>query len=65
MASMDVAAYNHGSLWALHPLTPAAQDWMALHIAEDAQWMGNSLMVEARYVEPILEGMAADGLVVQ
>ncbi len=52
------------TVYLLRPLTPVGFDWIEEHIPEDAQRLGNSIAVEHRYVEPIAEGILADGLVV-
>jgi len=60
----DFRLQSEGSLVLLHPLTPAAVAWVNNHIGEhngyQPQWP--SVLVEPRYLGPILEGLAADGL---
>jgi hypothetical protein len=58
----DVQFTDHGSIWLAQPLTPAAQDWIAEHIPDDALWHGHALVIEARYLGHIVQGMAAAGL---
>ena len=48
----------------VEPLTPAAEEWLAENIGEESTWWGNSLAVEHRYIEDLLEGMAGDGLTI-
>jgi hypothetical protein len=45
------------------PVSDAAKEWLDVHIDEDATWHGNGVAVEHRYIEDILLGMVADGLV--
>lgn len=63
-AKPDVVVIHHGSLVGMKPDSDAARDWIALHIPDDAPWLGGSLMVEARFADAILDGMTDDGLVV-
>jgi hypothetical protein len=35
---------------------------MTDHVQADAQWFGNSLVVEHRYIGALVEGIANDGL---
>lgn len=63
---VDAFIFNHGSLVGIRPETPAAQQFIADNVeAEGYQWLGRTLMVEPRYVGAIIEGMQADGLVVE
>jgi hypothetical protein len=59
---------NHGSLFLLRPLTPAAKEWMRDHLPEDSpetQFWGEAIVIEPRCLEPIIEGILADGLVLR
>ena len=60
----DITVIDHGSVVGLWPHSEAASVWIAEHVADDAPWLGPCLMVERRYVEAILRGMADDGLVI-
>ena len=57
----DFRCENHGSLFLLFPLTESAQSWIEEH-PEDAQWLGNAVVIEHRYIWAILEGIQNDGL---
>jgi hypothetical protein len=61
----DIVIRDHGSIVMLHALTPAAHSWLVDHTQEDAQWFGEALAVEPRYVADIVNGAADDGLVVR
>jgi hypothetical protein len=58
----DFICENHGSIFLLQPLTPAANSWVKEHLPEDTQWFGGALCVEHRFIWAILEGLQADGL---
>ena len=60
----DFRCENHGSLFLLFPLTESAQSWIEERLPSDAQWFGNGVVIEHRYIWPILEGIQNDGLVV-
>lgn len=59
---------NHGSLFLLRPLSSAAKEWMQEHLPvgdpETRFWCG-ALVIEARYLEPIVDGIIGDGLVLR
>jgi hypothetical protein len=61
---IDVTVENHGTIALLRPHTEAADAWFADHIGDDAQWFGNALAVEPRFVGDIIDGLADDGLAV-
>jgi hypothetical protein len=65
---LDFELVNHGSLFLLRPLNSAAKDWMGEHLPIDnpeTQFWCDSLVIEPRYVGPIIDGILADGLVVR
>lgn len=64
-AAADFDVENHGSIFILQPLTPAAREWVSEHIADDAQWWAGGVVVEHRYIADIVEGALSDGLVVR
>jgi hypothetical protein len=48
----------------LWPISNAGVVWASEHLPEDALTWGSAIAIEHRYVEPILQGIAEDGLVV-
>jgi hypothetical protein len=60
----DAEVRNEGTIFLVTPRTEAAEDWIEEHTPPDTTWFGPSLVVEHRYVEDLVEGMRADGLVV-
>jgi hypothetical protein len=60
----DFRLQNEGSVVLLHPLTPNAVAWVNEHIGPhngyQPQWP--SVLIEPRYLEPILQGIADAGL---
>lgn len=61
----DVTITNHGSIFLFDLLTPAAKDWVADNVPDDATYLGWSLVVEHRYASDLAAGMMADGLTVK
>ena len=60
----DFIVENHGSIFLLRPVSPAASEWVSERIPEDAQWFGDAVAVEHRYIGDIVDGIQNDGLVV-
>jgi hypothetical protein len=58
----DFTVQNEGSIFLLRPHTKAAQAWIEEHIPEDAQFFGNAVVVEHRYICDIIDGILNDGL---
>ena len=63
--TVDFLCENHGSVFLLRPLSQPAQSWIEENLPSDAQWFGNGVVVEHRYIWAILEGIQNDGLAVQ
>lgn len=61
---MDIRIENHGTICLLRPLTEAAEEWIDEHV-DTPTWWGPAVVVEPRYVPPIIEGLQADGFVVE
>jgi len=60
----DFSCENHGSTFLLRPLSESAKIWVEENLPDEAQWFGDAVVVEHRYIWPILEGIENDGLVV-
>ena len=58
----DFFVENHGSIFLLRPVTPAAFAWVSEHIPEEAQFFGEAVCVEHRYIAEIVEGIRESGL---
>jgi hypothetical protein len=61
---IDFICDNHGSIFLLRPASPAANSWVSQHLPEDHMTFGDGIVVEHRYMWPILEAIQSDGLVV-
>ena len=66
--SPDFTLENHGSLFLLRPQTDRAREWMSEHLPVDnpeTQFFAGAIVVEPRYIGPIVEGIVGDGLVLR
>lgn len=61
----DVMVQNEGSVMLFHLLTPEAHAFVNDNVPEDAQYFGNSLVVEPRYALDLANGMQSAGLAVR
>jgi hypothetical protein len=62
---IDFEVSGGGTLYLLHPLTPAARAWVDEHLPEDATWWCGAVIVEHHYIGPIIGGAIGDGLLVR
>lgn len=58
----DVFVREEGSIILFEPVTVKGQDWMEWNLDPEAQKLGDSVVVEWRYANDIIDGMQADGL---
>jgi hypothetical protein len=58
----DFEVSNHGSVFIFTPLTPAAREWVAEFLPEDAQRWAGGTVIEHRYIADIVSGAQRDGL---
>ena len=66
MPECDVLVSCHGSICLVKPMTETAQAWVEEHLEGDEtqHWCG-AIVVEPRYLDPIIDGMLGDELTVQ
>jgi hypothetical protein len=57
----DFSFVSEGTIALITPLTAEARSWLRDRVDSEATYWGQALVVEPRYAEPILEGIAADG----
>ena len=65
MARIDFELSGHGTLYLLRPVSRAASAWVEEHLPADATWFGGAVVVEHRYIGPIIGGAIGAGLVVR
>jgi hypothetical protein len=61
----DLVVHNHGTILIVEPETEVGAAWLEDNIQSDARRWGNGIVVEPRYIRPIIEGAQGDGLVVR
>lgn len=59
---MDFTVSDHGTLFLLTPVSGAAKQWVEEHLPQDRTELGDAVVVEHRYIRPIVSGILADGL---
>ncbi len=60
----DAVVVDHGFIFCVIRWTDAARAWVARYIGEEAQPFGPGFIVEPRYLQAIVRGMQASGLLV-
>jgi hypothetical protein len=63
--STDFTVLNAGSIFILNPITEAADAWVEekVGINDETQFWGpKGIVIEHRYIQPIIEGILEDGL---
>ena len=65
MNAPDFRLENHGSLCLLKARTDAATLWAHENISDEAMHFGGGIVIEPRYVQPIINGIEGDGLTVE
>ncbi len=61
----DFELSNHGTIFIFTPLTPAARDWVAEFLPEDAQHWAGGVAIEHRDISDVVVGAQRDGLTVR
>ncbi len=60
----DFVCENHLSLFLLRPVSTAGFAWIEEHLPPDRMTFGSAVVIEPRYVGPILVGLQEDGMAV-
>jgi hypothetical protein len=58
----DFICENHGSVFLLRPISPAAFAWIEKHLPPDRITFGNAVVIEPMHVWAILVRLQDDGL---
>ena len=63
----DISIENHGSIFLIKPLTPAAIAWIEESIGADNGYQPYfpAVVIEHRYIADIVAGIQNDGLLMQ
>jgi hypothetical protein len=57
----DFQFSDHGSLWLCTPKDDAALEHLRENVSGEAQWSGNALAVEPRYVGGLIDSLRDNG----
>lgn len=57
----DFEVTGHGSIWLVQPLNDAAGDHLRDNVSDEAQYFGDRLVVEHRYIGSLVEALAGNG----
>jgi hypothetical protein len=64
--AVDLYFEGHGSLFLIRPTSPAGKIWLEENVGDsETQTWGGAIVCEPRFVENILRGALAEGLVCQ
>lgn len=61
----DFQFENHGSICLLRPLNDEFREHIRDNVGDEAQFIGDALAVEPRYVQPLIEQLADNGFYCQ
>ncbi len=62
MTDIDLAIENHGSIYLVRPMSKAGREWIKSTSPDDAQFMGDAMAVEPRYVAGVVQAASDAGL---
>jgi hypothetical protein len=62
---IDFEVSGGGSVYLFKPLTHAARAWVEDHLPDDETWWCGAVVVEHRYIGPIVGGAIGHGLAVR
>lgn len=65
MNGADFLLQDEGTIAVLFPLTTAAEAWIDEHLPADAIFWTSGVVIEHRFVAPIVAGIVDDGLEVR
>jgi hypothetical protein len=60
----DFTVSDHGTIVLVRPSTAAGNAHLASVVPEDAQWFGDALAVEPRFLGPLIQGLQDEGFTV-
>lgn len=57
----DIVVHNEGTLFLFEPQNAAVLAWLQENVEPNANWIGDSLIVEHRYAVPLAMGLGRAG----
>jgi hypothetical protein len=64
-ASADFEVYGGGTVYMLSPLNEPAKEFLYERLGDEAQFLGNAVAVEHRFISDIVEDLRGNGFVVR
>lgn len=64
-AQADFEVYGGGSLYMLQPLNATAKEFLYARLGDEAQFLGEAVAVEHRYISDIVANLREEGFVVR
>jgi hypothetical protein len=61
----DYEISGGGTVYLITPLNDEAKQNLVDNVSDEAQWLGNSLAVEHRYIESLVEQLKSEGWTVR
>ena len=58
----DLRVYGAGSVYLVYPVSEAGKKWLEETAPEDAQFLGDAMAVEHRYIAGVVEAAREAGL---
>lgn len=65
IAAFDYTVENHGSIYLLRPVNDQARQNLDEHTGDEAQFFGDALVVEHRYIAPLCKQLQQEGFIIQ
>ena len=62
-ADIQVVHDAYGGMRYFKPLSERAHEWMDENLADESTFLHGELVVELRYADDLMEGLASDGMV--
>lgn len=54
--------HDGSSLYLVEPVSDAAREWLDENLGDEQTWWHDQLVVEHRFIVPLIEGMESEGL---
>lgn len=62
LSAVDFHINLHGELSLVSPITQAARAWVEKNVPKPSTTYAGAIVIEQRYLDPIVEAIKADGL---
>ena len=62
-ADIQVVNEDYSGMRYFKPLSDSAREWMEENLSDETSFLNGELVVESRYADDLMEGLATDGMV--